>query len=69
MYKIVNGLLPEIISELCIVNNEVDYNFTKQSHLLYTRKGNKHVSIQSFSNTNLEFQTKQSYRSYPLCSI
>ena len=57
-----NGLLPEIMSESCIVNNEVHDHFTRQSHLLHTKKRNN-VSIQSFSNTgptNLEFHTKQS---------
>ena len=29
MYKIVNGLLPEIMSESRIVNNEVHYDFTR----------------------------------------
>ena len=45
------GLLPEIMSESCIVNNEVHDHFTRQSHLLHPIKGNNHVSIQSFSNT------------------
>ena len=52
MYKSVNGLLPEIISESCIANNEVHDNFTRQFNVLNTRKGNNHISIQIFSNTS-----------------
>ena len=51
MYKIVNGFLPEIMSESYTGNNEVYDHFTRQSHVLHTRKENNHVSIQSFSNT------------------
>ena len=51
MYKLVNGLLPDIMSDLCIVNNEVHNHFTRQSHFLPTRKGRNHVSIQCFNNT------------------
>ena len=51
MYKLVNGLLPDIMSDLCIVNNEVHTHFTRQSHFLHTRKGRNHVSIQCFNNT------------------
>ena len=41
MYKIVNDVLPEIMSESCIVNNEMHYHLTKYSHLLHIIKGNK----------------------------
>ena len=51
MYKLVNGLLPDIMSDLCIVNNDVHNHFTRQSHFLHTRKGRNHVSIQCFNNT------------------
>ena len=51
MYKSLNGLLPDIMSELCMVNNEVHDHFTRQSHFLHTRKGNNHAYIQSFNNT------------------
>ena len=50
MYKFMNGLLPDIMSELCMVNNEVHDHFTGQSHFLHTRKGINHVYIQSFKN-------------------
>ena len=43
-------LLPDIMSELCMVNNEVHDHFTRQSHFLHTRKENNHVYIQSFNN-------------------
>ena len=42
-----NGLLPEIMSESCIVNNEVHDQSTRQSHLLHTIKESNHISIQS----------------------
>ena len=51
MSKLVNGLLPDIMSDLCIVNNEVHNHFTGQSHFLHIRKGRNHVSIQCFKNT------------------
>ena len=51
MYKLVNGLLPEIMIDLCMINNEVHYHFTRQSHFIHTRKGRNHVSIQYFNNT------------------
>ena len=53
MYKLVNGLLPDIMSDLCIVNNEEHNHFTRQSHFLHTRKGRNNVSIQCFNNTGL----------------
>ena len=37
MYKLVNGLLADIISEVCMVNNEVPDHFTRQSYFLHTR--------------------------------
>ena len=53
MYKFLNGLLPDIMSELCMVNNEVHDHYTRQSHFLHTRKGNNHAYhiILSFNNT------------------
>ena len=51
MYKLVNGLLPDIMSDICIVNNEVHNHFTRQSHFLHTGKGRNHVCIQFFNNT------------------
>ena len=51
LYKLVNGLLPDIMSDLCIVNNEVHKHFTGQSHFLHIRKGRNHISIQCFKNT------------------
>ena len=51
MYKLVNGLLPEIMIDLCMINNEVHDHFTRQSHFIHTRKGINHVSIQYFNNT------------------
>ena len=43
MCKIVNGLLPDIMSELCMVNNEVHVDFRRQSHFLHAKKGSNQV--------------------------
>ena len=45
MYKLLNGFLPNIMSEICMVNNELHDHFTKQSHFLHTIKGSNHVNI------------------------
>ena len=50
MYKLLNGFLPNTMSEICLVNNELHYHFTRQSHLLHPRKGNNHVYTQSFNH-------------------
>ena len=49
MYKLRNNFLPYIMSEFCMVNNEVHDHFTRQSHSLHARKGSNSVSIQSFN--------------------
>ena len=41
MYKLVNGLLQDKMSDLCMVDNEMHDHFTRQSHFLHTRKGRK----------------------------
>ena len=43
MYKLLDGVLPNIMSEICLVNNELQDYFTRQSHFLHPRKGNNHV--------------------------
>ena len=48
MYKLVTGLLPDIMSDLCIVNNEVHNHFTRQSHVLLTSKRSNPISTQCF---------------------
>ena len=50
MYKILNGFPPNIMSEICMVNNELHDHFTRQSHFLHTRNGSNHVSTQSIYN-------------------
>ena len=50
MYKLLNGFLPNIMSEICLVNNELHNHFTRQSHFLHPRKGNNHVYTQSFNH-------------------
>ena len=57
MYMLLNGFLPNIMSEICLVNND---HFTRQSHFLHHRKGNNHVysKLQSHRSSNLEFTSK-----------
>ena len=50
MYKLLNGFLPNIMSEICLVNNELHNHFMRQSHFLHARKGNNHVYTQSLSH-------------------
>ena len=50
IYKLLNGFLPIIMSEICLVNNELHDHFTRQSHFLHTRKGNNHVYTPSFKH-------------------
>ena len=50
MYTLQNGFLPNIMSELCLVNNELHDHFTRQSHFLHPRKGNNHVYTRSFNH-------------------
>ena len=50
MYKLLNGFLSNIMSEICLVNNELHDHFTRPSHLLHPRKGNNHVYTQSFNH-------------------
>ena len=50
MYKLLNGFLPNIMSEIYLVNNELHDHFTRQSHFLQPRKGNNHVYTQSFNH-------------------
>ena len=50
MYKLLNGFLPNIMSEICMVNNELHDHFTRQSHFLPTIKGSNHVYTQSFNH-------------------
>ena len=37
MYRLLNGFLPNIMSEICMVNNELHDHFTRQSHFLHTK--------------------------------
>ena len=50
MHNLVDGFLPNIMSEICMVNNELHNHFTRQSHFLYPRKGNNHVYTQIFNH-------------------
>ena len=46
----IHDFLPNIMSEICLVNNELHNHFTRQSHFLHPRKGNNHVYTQSFND-------------------
>ena len=50
MYKLLNGFLPNIMSEICMVNNELHDHFKRQSHFLHNIKGSNHLSTQSFNH-------------------
>ena len=50
MYKHVNGLLPDVMSELYVNNNEIHDHFTRQSHLFHTTRGHTNVYARSFGS-------------------
>ena len=50
MYKLLNGFLPNIMCEICLVNNELHDHFTRQSHFRHPRKENNHVYTPSFDH-------------------
>ena len=62
MYKLLNGFLPNIMSEICLVNNELHDHFTRQSHFLHPRKRKQsciYSKLQSHRSSNLEFTSKE----------
>ena len=50
MYKHVNGLLPNVMSELYITNDEIHEHNTRQCKLFHTNKGNTNLYAKGFSN-------------------
>ena len=52
MYKKVNGMLPEVMSELYTSNNEIHDHFTRQCNMFHTNKGNTNVYMRSFCNVS-----------------
>ena len=60
MYKLVNGLLPEVMNELYTTNDQIHDHFTRQYHFFHINKGRSNVYTGSFGNyksANLECST------------
>ena len=52
MYKQVNGMLPEVMSELYTANNEIHEHFTRNCNMLHTNKCKTNTFVRSFSNVS-----------------
>ena len=50
MYKLVNGLLPEVMNELYTTNDQIYDHFTRQYHYFHINKGSSNVYTTSFGN-------------------
>ena len=50
MYKLVNGLLPDVMNELYTTNDQIHNHFTRQSKLFHINKGHSNVYARSFGN-------------------
>ena len=50
MYKLVNGLLPEVMNELYTTNDQIHDHFTRQYHFFHINKGRSNVYTRSFGN-------------------
>ena len=50
MYKLVNGLLPEVMNELYTTNDQINDHFTRQYHYFHINKGSSNVYTTSFGN-------------------
>ena len=50
MYKLVNGLLPEVINELYTTNDLIHNPFTRQYHVFHINKGRSNVYTRRFGN-------------------
>ena len=50
MYKHVHGLLPKVMNDLYIINNEIHTHNTRQCHLFHINKGYTNVYVRCFSN-------------------
>ena len=50
MYKLVNGLLPEVMKELYTTNDQIHDHFIKQYIFCHINKGRSNVNIRSFGN-------------------
>ena len=49
MYKLVSGLLPEVMNELYTTNDQIHYHITRQYHFFHINKGPM-VYTRSFGN-------------------
>ena len=50
MYKLVNGLFPEVMNELYTTNDQIHDHFTRQYHFFHINKGRSNVYTRSFGN-------------------
>ena len=50
MYKLVNGLLPEVMNELYTTNDQIHDHFTRQYNYFHINKGSSNVYTRSFGN-------------------
>ena len=50
IYKLVNGLLPEVMNELFTTNDQIHDDFTRQYHYFHINKGSSNVYTRSFGN-------------------
>ena len=50
IYKYANGLLPQVMNDLYITNNEIHSYGTRQQHLLHINKSTINVYSKSFAN-------------------
>ena len=53
MYKLVNGLLPEVMKELYTTNDQIHDHFTRQYNFVHVNKGRSNVYTRSFGNISL----------------
>ena len=50
VYKLVNGLLPEVMNELYTINDQIHDHFTRQYDFPHINKGHSNVYTRSFGN-------------------
>ena len=50
IYKLVNGLLPEVMKELYTTNDQIHDHFTRQYNIIHSNKGRSNVYTRSFGN-------------------
>ena len=50
MYKLVNGILPDVINELYTTNDQIHNHFTGQCNVCHINKRHSNVYARSFRN-------------------